>query len=237
MIHIEQLSKRYTPDGPAVIDQLSFHLNPRDKMCLFAPSGAGKSTLLRILMELDPRYQGRYQVNSRRKGIVFQDAGLFSYMTVRENILYPFRLTKQKPSSASLEEMEAWLNLLELQASLGLYPFQLSGGMRHKVAIIRAMLQHPDVVFWDEPFRSIDFKTKVRIGHFLQERYQNLTSILVTHTLEDISLFANQLYYFRDKRLNHYTVFKVDHSFHLDQLIQMIESETFQATDSSDPRG
>ncbi len=193
-IKVSSLSKFYLEQP--VIDQLSFEVEEGERMALFAPSGAGKTTLIKILAGLEKTSAGTYSVEDRSPSVLFQEPRLFAYMTVEENIRLPWKLRRQKWSVQEGAEFEAWLDICELSESRHKYPYQLSGGMRQKAALIRGLLWHPRLVLMDEPFNSIGIEMREKIIDFLKIQNPGLTMLMATHNLEEIALLADSVLYF-----------------------------------------
>ncbi|MRS04780.1 ATP-binding cassette domain-containing protein, partial [bacterium] len=180
---------------------LSFELKPGERIAFFAPSGAGKTTLIRILAGLDSATSGSLQVNDPLPTVLFQEPRLFPYMTVEENIRLPWRINKMRWTVQTQLDYQHWLNVCELNAWKDHYPFQLSGGMRQKAAIIRGLLHDPALALMDEPFQSIGQGAKSSIIDFIKTRYPNMTILMATHSLDEIPLLTDSVYYFASNQL------------------------------------
>ncbi|MBN1980084.1 MAG: ABC transporter ATP-binding protein [Chitinivibrionales bacterium] len=200
-----------------VIEDFSFSMEKGEHLTLFASSGAGKSTLLRILAGLDKSHTGNVRSNASAFSFVMQDCPLFPHKTVKENIFYPLVVSNRRCcgqskagfSSGVLKRYEQWLEVTGLCAFEMCYPYSLSGGMKQKVAIIRAFITSPDLVFLDEPFKSLDLKGKQTILRFIHSAYPEVTTILVTHALEEIPLLTQRMLIFDDKPLRSYRSIRI----------------------------
>ena len=198
-LSVQNLSKRY--GTRSVIEALSFSINQGDRVTIFAPSGSGKTTLINILNGLDTDYSGQFELQSLRPATLFQESRLFPHLTVQENIFLPFEI-KGVPLTDNIQvDYRKWLEICDLQDRINSYPYQLSGGMRQKVALIRCFLMQPDFVLMDEPFTSIDIEAKKRIVQSILLNYPGITLLFATHNLEEISLITQWLIPFTGNQL------------------------------------
>ncbi len=200
MLTVSDLTK--TINGRTIIDRLSFHLNAGDRVCLSAPSGAGKSTLIHILSGLDRAFSGTVAMTARNRTTVFQEPGLFWYKTVAENIFYPLKIQDIKVDAAMLTQYERWMDVTGLTGAADAYPHALSGGMKHKVAMIRAFLTGPDLILLDEPFRSMDVDSRTAIMDHIRTDYPDITLLLVTHHLDEMSRITRHAFVFKETQLS-----------------------------------
>lgn len=188
--------------GRTIIQNLSFKIRKKEKVCLFAPSGAGKSTLINIVSGLDKKFTGSVSVKARFRTTLFQEPGLFWYKNVEENILYPLKLNQVVLDAKIRNSYNEWMEVTSLKESCFCYPYELSGGMKQKVAIIRAFLLSPDLVFMDEPFNSIDMAAKLKIIDYIRARYKDATLLLVTHHPDEIPLITDRVLLFKEPHLS-----------------------------------
>jgi ABC-type nitrate/sulfonate/bicarbonate transport system ATPase subunit len=157
---------------------------------LFGPSGCGKTTALRILMGLDPEFEGEVRHRPPRLGVVFQEPRLLPWRSLGDNLRIVAR-------AAGLPEppVEALLSRVGLAGWAGHYPRELSLGMARRAALARALAVEPELLVLDEPFVSLDEATAVQlralVGAVLAER--RVTAVLVTHALEDAAALADRV--------------------------------------------
>ncbi|MBP7461756.1 MAG: ATP-binding cassette domain-containing protein [Candidatus Delongbacteria bacterium] len=203
MLQVNRITKNFHASNP-VISNLSFEIVSEERVCLFAPSGSGKSVLLRILAGLDPHYQGQFHFDSSSLGVVFQEPALFWYKTIRENILYALRLQRKGIGPEEEKQMEEWLEVTGLKGYEAYYPYAVSGGMKQKASIIRCFLPSPRMVLLDEPFHSIDIRSKSRIIDHILRIQPAPTIVMTTHNLDEIPLLANRLLLFKSTPLSDY---------------------------------
>ena len=205
MLSVKTLSKSH--GSRRVIDRLSFSIPAGARVTMFAPSGAGKSTLINILSGVDRPDNGVFAFRPEmRRSTIFQEPRLFPYMTVRENIFFPLRMQRQPITPECAERYRGWLDVCGLGGEEQHYPYQLSGGMKQKVAFIRGMITMPDMVMMDEPFKSIDVASKQRMMAHLLDAHRGVTLLLVTHNLDEIPLLTSTLFVFAENRLDRFTI-------------------------------
>ena len=199
MLQIDKLNKMF--NGIPVIEKLSLRLMKGERMALFAPSGAGKTTLMRILAGLETPESGTVTLHDEQPAVIFQEPRLFPFLTVEENIFLPFKAMKHEVTADIRERYQRWLEVCELTSCGKYYPTQLSGGMKQKVSIIRAMLPQPGFVLMDEPFQSIGFEAKQAIIEFLLDENPNLSCLFITHLPEEIPMMAHSVLVFQHQCL------------------------------------
>ena len=199
MLQIDELNKTF--NGIPVIERLSLRLLKGERMALFAPSGAGKTTLMRILAGLETQDSGLVTLQDEKTAVIFQEPRLFPFLTVEENIFLPFKAMKREVTSEIRERYQRWLEVCELTSCGNYFPSQLSGGMKQKVSIIRAMLTQPKFVLMDEPFQSIGFEAKQAMIEFLLEEHPQLTCLFITHLPEEIPMMAHCVLVFQHQCL------------------------------------
>jgi ABC-type nitrate/sulfonate/bicarbonate transport system ATPase subunit len=199
---VERLTRRFGEH--TVINNLSFSVAKGGRVTVFAPSGAGKTTLINILTGLDRDYEGTFTLAARQPATIFQEPRLFPYMTVKENIFLPARLRGIKLDASLTASYQRWLDVCGLSAFSNHYPYQLSGGMKQKVALIRGYLTGPDFVMMDEPFKSLDLASKQAIIRHILEMHPNVTILFVTHDMEEVNLLTDSLLLFKTIRLAEY---------------------------------
>jgi len=181
---------------------VSLEVAPREVVCIMGPSGCGKSTLLRIIGGLESADTGTIRMGSDTTGgvaktaMVFQDHALFPWLSVYENLAYGLRLSAQNvPEDEIRKRAEALLALTRLDTFTHAFPHQLSGGMRQRVAVARALAVKPPVILMDEPFSALDPFTRRELeDEILRIRQELKTTILfVSHNPEEAVYLADRI--------------------------------------------
>ena len=196
MIDIKNLSKSF--DGHLVLDNISTHISPGEKVVILGPSGSGKSTFLRCMNLMEQPDSGeislqgqvltdpKSNIDAIRQdiGMVFQHFNLFPNMTVRKNItLAPVRTKKMNQAEADKLAMRL-LERVGLADKADSYPNQLSGGQKQRIAIVRAMAMKPKVMLFDEPTSALDPEMVGEVLNVMKELAQSgMTMVVVTHEI------------------------------------------------------
>ncbi len=199
-----------------VLDGVSFHLPRGETKALFGVAGSGKSTILKMALGLQRPDSGRIfalgeEVTRmteeelfamrRRVGIVFQESALFDSLNVRDNVA--FRLMEEHISAEEIEQrvLES-LRFVELEHTIDKFPSQLSGGMRRRVAIARAIITQPEVLLYDSPTGGLDPVTSNTIVELIvkQRDVYKTSALMVTHRLQDAFTMATHQF---DRTTNH----------------------------------
>lgn len=177
---------------------LDFAVAPGEFLCLLGPSGCGKTSLLRTLAGLEEPSSGELEMASDgaqapRVGMVFQEHGLFPWMTVRDNVR--FLLEGEAPVGGLDGRVEKAIAGVGLTDFAGYYPHQLSGGMCQRVSIARSFAGEPDILLMDEPFVFLDYQTRLALQALLLDlwRRQRSTVVFVTHDIEEAVLLADRI--------------------------------------------
>lgn len=178
------------PETGEVVSELDLKIESGEFISLLGPSGCGKSTLLRIIAGLLEPERGkiRVDVGGRKffRGFVFQEAQLLPWRTVLENAALPLELIGRPRTEARAAAREA-LAKVGLEDSLDKYPNQLSGGMKMRVSVARALVSEPSLLLLDEPFSALDELARELLQEELRELWENLkmTVVFVTHSVAE----------------------------------------------------
>lgn len=198
------VGKTYPSPKGAVeaLANVDLEIAPGELVSILGPSGCGKSTLLMAVAGLEPPTRGTISVAGRavdapRRGtaIVFQDATLLPWKTALQNVLYPSAIARQ-PRAPHEQKARALLRRVGLEGFEGRQPRQLSGGMRQRVALCRALVQEPDLLLMDEPFSSLDAITRDEMAELLLDLWGaggGRTGIFVTHSIHEAALLSDRV--------------------------------------------
>lgn len=206
-IRVDGLAQRFpTPDGDgefAVFSDIWFTVNPGEFVCLIGHSGCGKTTLLNILAGLATASDGTVIVGGEEvvgtsldRAVVFQSHALMPWMTVMGNIAFAVKSKWPKMSKADIQKhCQKFINLVHLTGSENKKPAQLSGGMKQRVGIARAMAIEPKIMLLDEPFSALDALTRGSLQDELlticSETEQ--TVFMITHDIDEAILLADKI--------------------------------------------
>jgi NitT/TauT family transport system ATP-binding protein len=201
---LEGVSVRFSSDRgeTEALRDVSFELVRGGFLSILGPSGCGKSTLLRVVADLVPPASGKASLfgrtpaearRARELGFVFQDAALLPWRTVRENVELPREIGDGARLSSGGQSPEELLELVGLSQWHGSYPHELSGGMRQRVSIARALVTGPKILLMDEPFGALDEITRDRLNDELLRiwRETGTTILFVTHSIPE-ALYLGQ---------------------------------------------
>jgi len=209
-LNIIGLSNIYlTLQGREILKNISLEIPKGNVSVILGPSGAGKSSILKIILGLWKPQSGTVKIGSiditklselemlpirKKMGIVFQGNALFDSLTVEENVGY-FLSEQNKISQLEMEDrIETALSFVNLSGTNDLFPDQLSGGMKKRVAIARAMVFNPEIILFDEPTTGLDpINAKHILDLIARLREQGTTAVVVTHILNDAVSIGDRL--------------------------------------------
>lgn len=191
-----------------VIDEVSFKLPEGNILGILGPSGCGKSTILKCVAGLIKPDVGNILIKNitpkeaqtlKKIGFAFQEESLLNWLNIKENILLPIgigNLDSQVPS-----KYEELIEIIGLRKFESFYPLELSGGMKQRVVLARALITNPEILILDEPFSAIDLLTRTRL---MVEFYGiikklNTTTIIVTHSIEEAIFMSDELIILHDR--------------------------------------
>lgn len=198
-IRIEDVNKIYKASGGREVQALT-HINldvrQSEFISIIGPSGCGKSTLLRILANLDTPSSGSilWENSADHIGFVFQDATLLPWKNVKQNAKFPLEVKKMLDAD-TLSNLDKLLELAGLKGFENAYPRELSGGMKQRVSIVRALSYNPDVLLMDEPFGALDALTRDKMGLELLRIWTETkkTVLFVTHSISEAVFLSDRV--------------------------------------------
>jgi NitT/TauT family transport system ATP-binding protein len=196
-ITLSHVSKIYA-NGNIALQDLNLTIQKSEFVSIVGASGCGKSTVLRIIAGLLKPSSGKIEWNTnqeqRELAFVFQDAALMPWATVRENILLPLKLAKV-PKKEALVKVQDAIAKVGLQSFENNYPRELSGGMKMRVSIARALVEKPDILLMDEPFGALDEITRSKLNRELLDLWiqNDWTVVFVTHNIYEAVYLSNRV--------------------------------------------
>ena len=200
---LKDVSKTFS-NNKNVIKGLSLTISKSDFITLLGKSGCGKTTILKILCGLLKVSSGKVvwptstfqnsEKNPANLSVVFQEPNLLPWLNVFDNIILPLKLYKINPNE-SYSRVNEFLDFVGLNSYKEYYPNQLSGGMKMRVSIARALVTRPKVLLMDEPFGSLDEITRFKLNNELLKIYNNynLTIIFITHSVYESVFLSNKI--------------------------------------------
>jgi NitT/TauT family transport system ATP-binding protein len=203
ILTISQLTKIFQngEKSTAALNDINLRTHRREFLCVVGPSGCGKSTLVRILAGLEQHSSGEVLLQGqpvtdpgRDRGMVFQGYTLFPWLTVKKNVMFGLEVNGHGRLECEREAMQ-WLELIGLEKFADAFPQQLSGGMKQRVAIVRALANQPRILLMDEPFGALDAQTRARMQAHLLEIWRkiDITIIFITHDLDEAIYLADRI--------------------------------------------
>lgn len=212
-ISLQAVSKVFTNSGRVLVD-INVDIQKGDFVVLLGPSGSGKSTLLRLIAGLEADFTGHINYlhkNKFDKSFVFQESHLMPWRTLLENVELPLEL--MSVSKAEREKKAAdVLEQVGLKNSLHLYPAELSGGMKMRASLARALVAKPELLLLDEPFAALDEHTRFKLSEDLRELWKKtgMTVVFVTHSVHEACFLANRVLVLSDKPAKIHSDIKID---------------------------
>ena len=193
-----------TPKGKLrVVDDVTYDINDGEFIAVIGPSGCGKTTMMNMLAGFQKPTKGRVLFDGTpvngpgpERGVIFQEYGVFPWLTVKENITFGLQLKANHiPASQRKQICEHYLSLMGLTDFANSYPKHLSGGMRQRLAIARAYAVKPQFLLMDEPFGALDAQTRANMQNLLLNvlSAEGKTVMLITHSVEEAIYLASRI--------------------------------------------
>ncbi len=189
-----------------VLEDVNFSVEAGKFTCFIGPSGCGKSTLFRIIAGFESPMEGRVLIDgvevkgpSSRHIFVFQEDGLFPWMTASQNVAVGARNIADPVERE--RQVREYLDLVGLNGFEAHYPHELSGGMRRRAEVARALITNPDILFMDEPFAALDFLTRLQMREEMLNVHAMFSStiLFITHDIDEALQLADQLIILSDR--------------------------------------
>jgi NitT/TauT family transport system ATP-binding protein len=198
--HLDKVFRTRQQETTALSD-INFVTHRREFLSIVGPSGCGKSTLIRILAGLEEQTAGEMLLDGKPvsgpgsdRGMVFQSYTLFPWLTVKKNVMFGLEINNYGAGESERQAMQ-WLQLVGLEKFADAYPHQLSGGMKQRVAIVRALATQPRILLMDEPFGALDAQTRFRMQAHLLEIWRkiDITIVFITHDLDEAIFLSDRI--------------------------------------------
>ncbi len=202
-LNLVNISKSFQNNGEElqVLNDINLSVGDGEFVTLLGPSGCGKTTLLTIVAGFQKASNGKILIKEKEvhgpgpdRGFVFQNYALFPWMTVRDNILFPMKQVKmdKKERGLLLDEL---LEVAHLKGKETLFPHQISGGMKQRTSVVRALATKPDLLLMDEPLGALDFQMRKNLqkeieGIWLKEK---TTVLMVTHDVDEAIYLSDRV--------------------------------------------
>jgi phospholipid/cholesterol/gamma-HCH transport system ATP-binding protein len=216
MIHVEELYKRY--GDQQVLNGVTFDIRTGSVTTLMGLSGSGKSVLMRHMIGLEKPDRGAILVDGenivgmkpkqlnkirRRFGVLFQEGALFDSLSVRENVAFPIREHRNLSETTIQEIVVEKLTNVGMSEHQEKFPAELSGGMRKRVGLARALALEPEIVFFDEPTTGLDPITKSAIYRLIEQTHSegSITYVLVSHDVQGVLEVSDEIMLLFDGRI------------------------------------
>lgn len=196
-VSCEGISRIFAGTG-LVLDRISFHIKPGEFVALLGPSGSGKSSLLRLIAGLDQADSGRLAIAAANgalaRGFVFQEPTLLPWRTVLRNTTLPLELGGWLGDEAKARALEE-LRRVRLAEFVARYPHELSGGMKMRASVARALTTRPSLLLLDEPFAALDEPARHGLQMQLREIWSalHMTVLFVTHSVTEAVFLADRI--------------------------------------------
>lgn len=204
LLEVKNLTKNYkdAPDSRDILQNLNIEVNEGDFLTILGPSGCGKTTLIRCIAGFED-YEGDVLVDGKKvknpgidRMMIFQTfEQLFPWKTVKRNITYPLKVNGIRDKDELDKIANDHLELVGLAGKGDLYPHQLSGGMKQRVAIAKGLALRPKIILMDEPFAALDAMTRNKLQSELLriKEHENATIIFITHNIQEALVLGNRV--------------------------------------------
>lgn len=216
------------------VKDVSLTLDEGDFAALLGPSGCGKTTIVNVLAGFIKATKGtaklkgkNIETSGKDRGVIFQDANLFPWLTIEDNIKFGPRINGVDKEQID-KLYDEYINIIGLKSYENHYPFELSGGMRQRVAIARTMINSPELILMDEPFGALDAITKKIMTDFLRNIWDRhrFTAVMISHDIEEALSLSNKVFVMGDTPGTIVKKFEVDFSSRILSGEERVESSS-----------
>ena len=183
------------------VENFSFSLHKGEIIAIVGPSGCGKSTILNMIGNLIPKSSGKIEFSEEKNiSYMLQEDALFSFRTVLKNCLLGLEI-KNMDNNENREYVNQLIKRYGLEEFKNNYPANLSGGMRQRVALIRTLATHPNLILLDEPFSALDFQSRLLLTDDVYKviKEENISAIIITHNIEEAASMADRVIVLSDR--------------------------------------
>jgi NitT/TauT family transport system ATP-binding protein len=229
-IKVTNMNKSYS--NTPILKNLNFFIQEGEFVGFLGPSGCGKSTLLSIIAGLNFPSSGSVEntfLNENSSSFVFQEASLMPWRTVEKNVALPLEILKKDEETLSRDVYHK-LKMFKLENYKNYYPRQLSGGMKMRTSIARALVTNPKILFMDEPFSSLDQLLREKCAEEVLEiwKQEKLTSILITHSIPEAVYLCQKIFILSSKPSQIIEVIEIPSEFQYAKNSQFKDSDLFK---------
>lgn len=202
LIHVKNVTRHFEEDEKRVqvLRDIDLDVYDGEFLMLLGPSGSGKSTLLRLLVGLEKPDGGTVQMSHVSTSVVFQDFALFPWLTVGQNIGFGLRMSGMKEPQRN-KIVRGLVEEMGLDGFEHAFPREISGGMKQRVGIARALAVNPKIIFLDEPFSALDTFTATKLRQEVLRVWEarKVTMVMVTHSVEEALLMGDRIAVFTQR--------------------------------------
>lgn len=200
-IKIKNLYKKFDSNDRYILNNIDLEITDGEFICLLGPSGCGKSTLLNLIAGLEKPNSGTIEMDGRLvtepgpdRTVMFQESALFPWLTVAENVRFGMKINKYSKEEQT-ERIKKYLAMVKLTEYAGYHVHEISGGMKQRAAMARALCLDSRVLLMDEPFAALDKQTINTLRTQLEQIWEETgkTMIFVTHSVEEAMFFADKV--------------------------------------------
>lgn len=200
-MEIKHVSKTYEGTVKETLQDISLEIKEGEFICIVGPSGCGKSTLLNVVAGLEEATEGEVILDGKKvtgpgadRVVMFQESALFPWLTVEENVRFGMKMAGM-PEEEQEKRLDKYLSMVQLSDFRKYYPHEISGGMKQRTALARALVLDSQVLLMDEPFSALDKQTINILRTELENIWEKTgkTILFITHSVEEAVYFADRV--------------------------------------------